>query len=352
MDISLEWLNSYLTTPVGAEEAEEALTHAGFPIEETRPLDGDTFMDVEITSNRGDCLSHLGLAREIAASTGNALKPPAFTSPSSHGSSSLTLVNDEPGVCPRFTAQVIRGVRVGPSPDWLVRRLDAVGQRSINNVVDVTNYLTLEYGQPAHVFDLGRLEGSTLRIRFATEGEALTTLDGKKRTLKATDLVVADGGRAQSLAGVIGGADSEVTNDTTDVVLEVACWDPVTIRTAARRLDIRTDAGYRFERGVHPMALETPARRAAALIVELAGGSLEGDLLVEGAPDPAPVVVDLRPSRVSRLMGVPVDVGTMIGLLRHLEIDVDQGGEDTLRCTIPAHRLDLTREIDLVEEVI
>ncbi|MEZ6244027.1 MAG: phenylalanine--tRNA ligase beta subunit-related protein [Phycisphaerales bacterium] len=294
MDISLRWLNKYLAPgDVTADEADEALTHAGFPIETRETLaSGDVRLDVEVTSNRGDVLCHVGCAREIAAS-GVASKPRQLMAPpidrvptQGKVSEALTLENREPGVCPLFTARVIRNVKVGPSPAWLIEALESVGQRSINNVVDVTNFITFELGNPCHVFDLKKLAGAKLVIRFANDGEALTTLDAKPRKLVKTDLVVADAQRPQSLAGVIGGADSEVDDSTTDVALEMATWDPVTIRTTARRLGIRTDAGHRFERGVDARTIEDAARRAAALICELTGGTLCDGELADGARSP------------------------------------------------------------------
>ncbi|MFI4896358.1 MAG: phenylalanine--tRNA ligase subunit beta [Phycisphaerales bacterium JB059] len=359
MDISLHWLNKYLA-PDGLtpDEADDLLTRAGFPIEARTDLGGgDVLLDVEVTSNRGDCLSHLGCAREIAASrsasTPRQLMPPVIHDPSTEGhvADHLALTNHESLVCPRFTARVIRNVTVGPSPDWLVTALESIGQRSINNVVDVTNFITHELGNPCHVFDLARLAGAQLHVRFAREGETLTTLDAKSHTLRPTDLVVADAQRPQSLAGVMGGKDSEVTPSTTDVVFEMATWDPVTIRSAARRLAIRTDAGYRFERGVDPRTIDDAARRAVALICELTGGTLCDGVLDQGAPLPAPTRISLRPSRCDRILGIRVPAGDIIESLRALEIGVEQVSEDELRCTIPPHRLDLTREIDLVEEV-
>ncbi|MEO1511774.1 MAG: phenylalanine--tRNA ligase beta subunit-related protein, partial [Planctomycetota bacterium] len=228
MDISLDWLNRCLDPgDVTAEEAEHVLTHAGYPVEGiTEQPWGDVTLDVEVTSNRGDLLSHLGCAREIAAAR-SATKPrtlvhPQFDEPATGApiANDFSLINEQPDVCPLFTAHLVRNVTVGPSPDWLVKALEAVGQRSINNVVDVTNFITFELGNPCHVFDLKKLAGSKLVIRYARDGEALTTLDGKPRTLKATDLVVADAEVATSLAGVIGGKDSEVDESTTDVVFE------------------------------------------------------------------------------------------------------------------------------------
>jgi phenylalanyl-tRNA synthetase beta chain len=356
MNCSIRWLNRYLSPgDVTADLAERVLTAAGFPIEsETRLDSGDTLLDVEITSNRGDCLSQLGLAREVAAGTGRALVRPQWAEPARTGgpaSSALTLRNQTPEVCPLFTAQVITGARVGPSPAWLVELLAAVGQRSINNVVDVTNFLTFELGHPCHVFDLAKLAGRSLVIRWAKEGEKLRTLDGKDRTLKADELVVADAERAQSLAGVIGGADSEVDERTTDVVLEMATWDPVTIRRAARRMAIRTDAGFRFERIVDPREIEYAARRAAALLVEVAGGKLCDGILADGRELKPRTVVELRTQRTRDIIGVAIPDAEQAELLTRLEIAVEPAAAGVLRCTIPPFRHDLTREIDLIEEV-
>ncbi len=355
MDVSLKWLNSLLE-PAGltADEADEALTSAGFPIEGAETLaDGDVRLDVEVTSNRGDVLSHVGTAREVAAVTGRRLVEPAWDEPerSEPVTSMLTLINHEPEVCPLFTAQVIRGVKVGPSPAWLVERLEAVGQRSINNVVDVTNYITMELGHPCHVFDLDKLAGRTLEVRYAHEGEALTTLDGKQRTLKANELVVADAERAQSLAGVIGGEDSEVTEATTNVVLEMATWDPVTVRTAARRLAIRTDASYRFERGVAASEIARAAFRTMALIHEVAGGQVCEGMLEDGRDIDQPIELRLRPKRTQLLLGIELSREQQQALLSRVGVVVRDADDGSLACEPPAYRLDLTREVDLIEEV-
>ncbi len=356
MDISLAWLNAYLEPgDVTAQEADDLLTQAGLPIEGHTPLEnGDVVLDVEVTSNRMDCLSHIGCAREVSALSGRALNYPEPGSPAlgSPVGGLLSLENREPALCPLFTARVITGAKVGPSPAWLVERLEAIGQRSINNAVDVTNFITMELGNPCHVFDRTKLAGQKLVIRHAEDGEKLRTLDDKQRVLKATDLVVADAERAQSLAGVIGGGDSEVDGSTTEIVFEMATWDPVTVRTQARRLAIVTDAGYRFQRGIDPRTIEDSARRAVALLCELTGGTLAEGVLSEGAPLPESAFVTLRPSRAAAIMGIGVPAGEIITMLRGLEIGVEQTGEDELRCEIPPHRSrDLTREIDLIEEV-
>ena len=357
MLISINWLNRYLNPPqVSAAQAEEALMDAGFPIETREPLPGgDTRIDVEVTSNRGDCLSHVGVAREVAAKTGRALVMPTWAEPTARGAvgESLQLQNTQPAVCPLFTARVIRGVKVGPSQAWLREALESVGQRSINNVVDVTNFITFELGQPCHVFDLQKLAGRSLVIRYAREGESLTTLDGKKRTLKADELVVADSERATSLAGVIGGADSEVDGSTTDVVFEMATWDPVTVRRAARRLGIRTDASYRFERIVDARTLDWGSRRGVAMICDVAGGTPCEGVLAQGKALADPLGVRFRPARCNAVMGIQVPVDEMVRLLTSVGIVVEPIGRSSeeLRCVIPDWRPDLYREVDIIEEV-
>ncbi len=360
MDISIRWLNQYLSPgDVTPEEADAILTEAGLPIESHTPLpDGDTVIDVEVTSNRVDCLGHVGIAREVAAArharTHRTLKLPEVSTPPSGPpiGADLTLDNREHAGCPLFTARLIRGVKIGPSPDWLKRALESVGARSINNVVDVTNYITLELGNPCHVFDHKKLAGGTLIVRFAAEGEKVKTLYAGEHALKATDLVVADAERPQSLAGVIGGFDSQVDTGTTDVVFEMATWDPVTIRNTGRRLNIRTDAAYRFERGIDARTIDFAARRAVELICQVSGGTLADGVLSDGGPLPPDRVIELRSARVAQILGSVLPADEIAALLGALAIRCEHAADGLLRCTVPAHRShDLTREIDLIEEV-
>lgn len=348
----LRWLNTYLDPAIGPDEAESVLMGLGFPIEtRTEAPGGGWVLDVEVTSNRGDCLAYLGLAREISARTGRRVKDPAaITGVPEAGGGSIGVSVLSPEACPRFTARVIRGVRVGPSPAWLREALERIGQRSISNVVDATNFVAFETGNPSHAFDLRALEGGRLVVRWAEEGEPLTTLDGKKRTLRADELVVADAARARSLAGVIGGEDSEVTAATTDVVLEVATWDPIVVRRAARRHQVRTDASHRFERRVDPRTLDAASARATALIIEVAGGTADRGLIGVGEAD-TPEPIRLRPGAVARTLGYPIDGAETARLLSALRIGVRDSGNGELLCVPPPGRLDLTREIDLVEEV-
>jgi phenylalanyl-tRNA synthetase beta chain len=379
MHIALAWLNSLLDRPVTAEEAERALTFVGFPLESITPLPGvggaggvgggggDALLDVEVTSNRGDCLSHVGVAREVAAALGRTLKVPftpsaasASAAPSGHGaaSGSVVLENQVPGPqgCPLFSLRVIRGVKIGPSPQWLQDRLVAVGQRPINNVVDATNYVSFELGNPSHVFDLATLRKGPdgkprVVVRGARAGEKLALLDGKTVELKAGELVVADAERAVSLAGIMGGAESAVSDRTTDVLLEVATWVPGLVRKAARRLQIRTDASYRFERFVDPRTVAAASERLVALLAEIAGGKAEPELLLAGLPLPSPGPIILRPARARMLLGVNFDDARLRRALEAQAIVVTPESAERWACSPPSHRPDLTIEQDLIEEI-
>jgi len=363
---SVKWLNQYLrggAGPIGPDEADDVLTNVGFPIEGRLDLpSGDVQLDVELTSNRGDCLCHLGLAREIAASTGRSLvepeiRDPGQLTPGSGEAASLTSVDNQisaSGGCPRFTARVITGVKVGPSPGWLRERLEAVGQRSINNVVDVTNFVSLELGHPCHVFDLDTLAQRRLVIRFARPGEKLTLLDEREYELRDDEMVVADAERAVSLAGIMGGLDTSVTAKTTNVLLEMATWDPVRVRNCARRLGLRTDASHRFERYVDARDIDRASLRAAELIAGLAGGELVEGMIDEGSALLPLHQVEMRAARCEHLLGIRVETSEMVRLLETIGLGVEvrgSGPDAVLRCTIPAHRHDLTREADLIEEV-
>ena len=374
MHIALGWLNSLLDRPVTAEEAERALTFAGFPLESVTPVEngaaGDVLLDVEVTSNRGDCLSHLGVAREVAAATGRTLKP-AFTRPPADAAAwsapagtaagaTLRVENRVPGAagCPLFSARVIRGVAIGPSPAWLRERLVAVGQRPINNVVDATNYVAFELGNPSHVFDLAKLAhhaagaagAAAVVIRGAHAGEKLALLDGQTVELKAGELVVADAERAQSLAGIMGGAGSAVSDATRDVLVEVAAWVPGLIRKAARRLMIRTDASHRFERFVDPRTVAEASDRLVALITQIAGGTVDPARLLAGEALPGTTVIRFRPTRARQLLGAAFDDARLRAALEAQQFGVrDEGG--AWACTVPAHRPDVRIEQDLIEEV-
>ncbi len=360
MLINTQWLNELLDGPdLSADEIERICTHQGFPIEERSPLPGGgELFDVEVTSNRGDCVSHLGVAREVAAGAGRSFGLRERSQPDSTGKpvSVLTDVdNRTPEVCALFTARVITGAKVGPSPAWLVERLESLGQRPINCVVDASNYILFEMGQPTHTFDLNTLAEKRLVVRYANEGEEFVALDGIKHKLRKTELVVADAEKAVSLAGVIGGLDTGVTEQTTDILLEAATWDPVTIRTAARRLRITTDACHRFERIVDPATIRAAADRLAALLVELTGGTLaEGDIERGPGLDREEQKITLRADRCRFILGLDISGEEMVERLPSLGFRVTANADSSLiECVVPDHRRhDVRREIDLIEEVV
>lgn len=371
MKISLAWLNSMLVPGgLSAEAAEGLLTSVGLPVETIEAVETgagiDRCLDVEVTSNRGDALCHLTMAREIAAvSAGkqSVKRRPesaavvAAKTGSEGVESAVTLRNEVPEQCPRFTLRVIKGVKIGPSPAWLVDALAGIGQRSINNVVDITNYVQAELGNPSHVFDLATLKAGpdgkpAVIVRAANKGEKLKLLDGKTVELMTDEIVVADAERAVSLAGVMGGEETGVTERTTDVLLEVATWSPVRVRKASRRLNITSDAGYRFQRQVDARTLDAASERLAELIVELAGGKLCKGMLDQGVWTREPVEVMLRARRVREVIGVDFADAEIDSALRAQGFTLAPGaGSGEWRVSVPAGRTDVKLEIDLIEEV-
>ncbi|HSU56012.1 MAG TPA: phenylalanine--tRNA ligase subunit beta, partial [Candidatus Dormibacteraeota bacterium] len=325
---------------------------------------GDVVYDLEITPNRPDLNSVIGIAREIAAVTGNALKLPkvqdASPSESVTAESLVSVKLEDSEVCPRYVARVIRGVKVGPSPDWLRNTLEKVGIRSISNVVDVTNYVMLECGQPLHAFDYSLLakkagaSAPSIVVRHAGEGEKFVTLDGQERTLTSQMLLIADETKPLALAGVMGGQNSEINPDTQDVLLESAYFKPQNIRATSKKLDLRTESSYRFERGGDIGVCDFASRRAAQLILETAGGELAAGA-VDAYPNPfEPKQVALRHSQAGALLGVNLPPETQSALLRRLGLEVtpeSSAGSQTTVFRVPSFRVDIKREIDLIEEI-
>jgi phenylalanyl-tRNA synthetase beta chain len=325
---------------------------------------GDVRFEFDVLANRPDLLSQRGLARELAALTGVSLQRPAelggapalpdvVADPREARAAGVAVRIEDADGCPRYCAAVVRGVRVGPSPDWLVQRLAGVGARSVNNVVDATNYALHGLGQPMHAFDLARLGGSTIVVRRARDGERLVTLDGTERTLGAGALVIADAERAQAVAGVMGGRDSEVGEHTTDVLLEVAYFDPRRVRAGRKLAGVSTDASYRFERGVDRAATLDLLRDAASLLVAVAGGTVDAVLDVGAAPG-ALAPVRLRAARVERVLGHRVADAEIERVLSAVGFALtrDAGVDDAVwTAVVPAWRHDVTLEVDLVEEV-
>jgi phenylalanyl-tRNA synthetase beta chain len=331
-------------------------TALGAPAQQALGVD-DWLLEVNVPANRGDCLGHLGLARELAALLGGRLVPPAavledVTDRSLDAAKLATIhISDGKG-CPRYVARVIDGVTVGPSPRRFAQRLRAVGVRPVSNLVDVTNYVMFELGQPLHAFDWHKVAKARIEVRRAKPGETLTTLDGTERTLLGDDLVIADGERGVALAGVMGGLDSEVTDGTTRVLLEAASFDARTVRRTARRLGLHSEASHRFERGVDPEIADLASARAAALLARLGGGRVASgriDAFV-GPRGVAPIAV--RVARVSQLTGIDLDTATCQGALQRLGFEVVPDGTNTLEVTPPSARADVAREVDVIEEIV
>lgn len=353
MKASLNWLKEFVEIPVDARRLKADLVSIGLNAESFQAAGEDVVFDVEVTSNRPDCLSHYGIAREAAALYRKRLATLEFTckeiSAPASAEASIEILNPE--LCARYCGRVVRGVEVKPSPEWLVRRLEAVGQRSINNVADVTNYVLMELGHPLHAFDLMRLEGHKVVVRSARPGEQLRTLDGVDRTLAASDLVIADSARPVALAGVMGGEVSEISGRTHTVLLESAWFDPASVRRTSKSQGLHTEASHRFERGADiemaPVALD----RAAILIAQVAGGEI-----LRGAIDVYPVPrrrthIDLRRKEIHRILGEEVLWEEVERVLRTLGFKVERRGTESWRVTPPLSRLDVDREIDLIEEV-
>jgi len=313
--------------------------------------------DVSIPANRADCLGHLGLARELVAAVGGRLLPwssplASLTDESLRTEALVSVEIRDPEACPRYIARIIDGVSVGPSPRWMQQRLRAVGVRPISNLVDVTNYVMFELGQPLHAFDYRDVKGHSIVVQRAAQTASMETLDGIERALRAEDLLICDGERPVALAGVMGGLDSEVKDSTSRVLLETASFEPSGIRRTARRLALHSESSHRFERGVDIGGAERASERAAQLLAELGGGRVASGV-VDVHPRPRPMAeVTVRVSRACQLTGVSFSRDEAIATLARLQLSARARGDDAIAVEIPSFRADLSREVDLVEELI
>ncbi len=352
MKILLSWLNDYVQTGLSAGEIAELLSDAGFPNEGIEYIKDDAVIDLEVTSNRGDALGHIGVARELAAITGKELNLPEISlEESDKDVSELCGVEiQEPDLCGRYTARVIKNVTVGPSPQWLVDRLEAIGLRSVNNVVDATNYAMMETGQPPHAFDYDKIIDGRIVVRKAKPGEQIISIDGSKCDLQPDMLVIADSKTAVAVAGVMGGLDSEVSNNTKNILLEDAYFDPVSVRATSRALTLPSDASFRFERIVDIENIDWASRRTSQLIVQVAGGKVARGVVDVYPKKPEPKQVQVRLSRINHLLGIEVPADEAIQILRRLCLEPKRDG-DVITCIVPTWRSDIYREVDLVEEV-
>lgn len=313
----------------------------------------DTVFEIGLTPNRADCLSVIGIAREIAAKLGKKVRYQSVVVPE-YGEpvdSKIAVAIQDPTGCPRYAARFISGCSIAPSPSWLIKRLNAVGVRSINNVVDVTNLVMIELGHPLHAFDYTQVAGGQIIVRRAAEGELFRTLDSQERVLTAADLMICDKERPVALAGIMGGENSEITDRTTDILLESAFFDPPSIRRTSKRLGLHTESSHRFERGADLEMVTKAIDRAASLIAQLSGGNVAKGI-VDNFPAPRPAVsVTFRPERANAILGLSLSPDRMADLFRNLEFQVQPVSNNSFQVTIPSYRIDIEREIDLIEEI-
>jgi phenylalanyl-tRNA synthetase beta chain len=353
MKISRDWLTDYVdVSALSDDELGAKMTEIGHAIESVEMHEGDTVFDVEFTTNRIDAMSHFGLARELAAALGKPLAVPKddLETSDTDAAARLPIRVDAPELCSRYTGLVVRGVTIRPSSEKIRRRLEAVGLRPINNIVDATNYMMVALGHPLHAFDLARLEGPAIVVRRGNEKEKVRTLDGVDRTIDRDTVVIADAKRAVALGGVMGGANSEIGESTKSILLECAHFDPATIRKTSRTLGLASDAAYRFERGVDPNDTVAVVRQTAALILAEAGGTAYLPIDVVARPiKPGKIV--LRESTLAVASAGVIDVEYAVGLFGRLGMPL-RSVDGAIEVTIPTYRVDLGEEADLIEEVI
>jgi len=352
MKVLLSWIREFVDVPESAEEIGRLLSVRGLALEGLEAHGDDVVMDFDVTANRPDCLSMIGIAREIATAYNRPMRQTASGGPDVpplRTATDLPVTIEAPELCPRY-AGAIADVTVGPSPPWMQERLTACGIRAISNVVDITNYVLLELGQPMHAFDLAKLGGGAIVVRQAKPGESIKTLDGKMRSLKPDMLVIADASKAQAIGGVMGGADSEVSAGTTRIVFEAAYFKPSSVRATSKALGLKTDASTRFERGMDVTAPARAMARACQLLEEIGAGKASGTIQdVYPAPQPAGSLV-LERSRVPGLLGMDVPDANVVRILESLGFGVAAAGSGWT-VTTPSWRVDIKRQVDLIEEV-
>jgi phenylalanyl-tRNA synthetase beta chain len=351
MKVTYNWLKDFVDIKVSPEELARQLTMSGSEVTSLEAKGDDFVFEIEITSNRPDCLSIIGLAREVAAITNVKLSRQGGIPPKAkRAPSDFKIKIEDKKDCPLYTARIIKGVKVGPSPDWLKKRLGSVGCRSVNNVVDITNYVLFELGEPLHAFDLDKLAGDSLIIRRAKTAERLVSIDAQDRSLDPGILVIADRARPLAIAGVMGGKDTEVTESTVNILLEAAVFNPVVVRRGRQKLGIQSEASYRFERGIDIPTVETASLRAAGLIQELGGGILVAH---KSSTLPKPVCrkIELDLDSVNRTLGVKIPASRVKNILLSLGFGLRPKAKSRFSIATPSYRQDVKAEIDLTEEI-
>jgi len=353
MKVSIDWLREYCDLELSPEELAGTLPWLGLQVEGIERIGGDTVLELEVTANRPDLLSMIGVAREVAAATETGLLVPQFTLEEAGDKvDGLTSVAIEaPDLCLRYVARLVTGVQVAPSPPAVGARLETVGLRPVNNIVDMTNLVLMECGQPLHAFDFDKLRGRRIVVRRARPEERITVIDGGIHTLTGEMLVIADAEAPAAVAGIMGGLDTEISESTSTILIESAHFLPASIRRTSRAMGLSSDSSYRFERGVDPGGLIWAADRAAAMMADLAGGTVAKGLIDVGRPPEPERTVSLRPARTRVVLGVDIPADRQKALLGAIGFEAVAERTDTVDFRVPSFRPDVTREIDLIEEV-
>jgi len=353
MKITYNWLKDFVDIKIPAKALADKLTMAGLEVTSLEERDGDYVFEIEITSNRPDWLSVVGVAREVAAITNSKMKLSRVKSPrpTTHDPRSISITIENKKDCPLYTAKIIRGVKVGPSPDWIKKRLELVGCRSVNNIVDITNYVLFERGEPLHAFDLDKISGGEIIVRRGKAGEKIVTIDKTERRLDKEILVIAGKDNPIAVAGVMGGEATEVTGSTKNILLEAAVFDPVLVRSGRQKLRLQSESSYRFERGVDPETAYNASGHAQNLIREICGG--EPVYAQEKGPVKNYVkTLTLSLDDISRIIGVAIPVSKIKSILTKLGFLVRPKGKRALIISAPGHRQDIAQEVDLIEEIV
>ncbi len=352
MKVSYKWLKELVNIEESPEELSDDLSMAGLAVDNIEHLGFDSILVLDLTADRGDCLSHVGVAREISVLYNEDLKVPTYGNLlSSEKNLDISIEILDEDLCYRYSAMVVNGVKIAPSPFWLKERLESLGVRSINNVVDITNYLLFETGQPLHAFDYDKLRGQKIVVRRAKKSEKIVTLDSVERNLNEDILVIADEKDPVAIAGIMGGEDSEVSENTTRVLIECAYFNPLSIRKSSRFLGLSTEASYRFERGVDISIFENVVRRCAWLIQEVCGGRVAGDFIDVYPTKIEKKEVFLPLRKVDWLLGVSIPVDFIKNTLTKLEFEIVRESDDGVLVKVPLHRHDIFRDVDIIGEI-
>ena len=353
MKISYNWLKDYCKHGLSVEKLAESLTNAGLVVDTVSPIEDDFCLEVEVTSNRPDCLGFIGIAREVAAIVRGTLDIPDVdydtTDENINDITSVAIEDNE--LCRRYTARIIKDVKIEPSPEWLQKRIRSIGLRPVNNIVDITNYVLMESGQPLHAFDADKLGENRVVVRRAKKDETMEAIDGSKCTLSEEMLVIADSQKPVAIAGIMGGKDTEVSDTTRNILLESAFFDPRSVRRTSRKLGLMSDSSYRFERRVDPECVGWASRRAAKMILEIAGGQAMDGVIDQNYLEDNKVSVSLKMSRLNSLLGLQIEKDTAKDILEHLQFRINSETADGFSVGVPSFREDVYREIDLIEEV-